>query len=112
VIALLLFLGWLATRGWVIFRSAAGRADTLAQASLIAILLLLLHSIVDYPLRTYAHLALFGMLCALLVEPVRSMALGKGSGGKSSGKEDVVPFDHSTDAGDRAKPRRLREKSQ
>ena len=58
--------------GWSAWRpggsgSRGGRA--LRQAAWAALLLVLLHSLVDYPLRTTAHLALFGLLAALLSRP-------------------------------------------
>jgi O-antigen ligase len=43
---------------------------TLARASSISIFALLLHSAVDYPLRTTALMTLFAFCCALLVEPI------------------------------------------
>jgi hypothetical protein len=36
------------------------------------IVLLLVHSVVDYPLRTDAIMAIFAFSCALLIEPVTS----------------------------------------
>lgn len=41
----------------------------LARAASLVVLLLLLHSLVDYPLRTAALLAMFALACALLVPP-------------------------------------------
>ena len=41
----------------------------LVRASTLAILLLLFHSIADYPLRTGSMMALFAFLCALLIPP-------------------------------------------
>ena len=38
-------------------------------AASIAILCLMLHGLVDYPLRTFAHLTLLGMLAGLLCRP-------------------------------------------
>lgn len=43
----------------------------LARASLVAIALLLLHSAVDYPLRTGALMAVAGVCCGMLVRPIR-----------------------------------------
>lgn len=45
---------------------------TLARAATVVIALLLMHSLVDYPMRTDAILAIFAVACALLVAPVRS----------------------------------------
>lgn len=67
---LLLFLGWFATRFWSIWlsRSYGGSADhrMLASAASLSILLLLLHSLLDYPLRTTTLLTFFAVACALL----------------------------------------------
>ena len=69
-LAIGLFLAWYATRTFrVLFREPRDSANLVARAALIAILALLLHSIVDYPIRTFAHLGLFGMLCSLLYRP-------------------------------------------
>jgi len=56
--------------GWRAWRGVSGLSAAqlgLRRAAWIALLLVLLHSLVDYPLRTTAHLAVFGMLAALLV---------------------------------------------
>ena len=45
------------------------RSDPVRLASALGIAVLLLHSLVDYPLRTVALSTLFGVLCALLVRP-------------------------------------------
>lgn len=63
------FLGWFAwagRRAWS--RGAPPRLNTgLARASSIAISLILLHSVVDYPLRSIAVMSLFAVACALLL---------------------------------------------
>jgi O-antigen ligase len=61
------WFGWRSARVWL--RSTASRADaalTLARAASISLALVLLHSTVDYPLRTSAIIAVFGLCCALL----------------------------------------------
>jgi O-antigen ligase len=73
----LTFLVWLVWRTIAVRRNAqapseqrAAGADTaLAQASVIVIVLLLLHSLVDYPLRTGAMMAVFAFACAMIVPP-------------------------------------------
>ena len=65
VLLLLAFLIWFIMRVaavWLIER----RRDPLAQGASIAALIVLLHSLVDYPLRTGAIAALFGLCLALL----------------------------------------------
>jgi O-antigen ligase len=68
LVGLLLLL--YATCAWrVLVRDPEGDANLLARAAAIAILCLLLHALVDYPLRTFGHLALLGMLAGLLFRP-------------------------------------------
>lgn len=65
VILLALFLVWFAARlgaVWLVGR----RRDPLAQGGSIAVLIVLLHSLVDYPLRNAAIAAVFGLGLALL----------------------------------------------
>lgn len=50
-------------------RAQRGRGDPLSLAALTGIAILLLHSLVDYPLRTPALSALFGMLWGLCFDP-------------------------------------------
>jgi hypothetical protein len=62
---------WAGWRVWISDRAIGGAGlRLLRQAAWIALLLVLLHSLVDYPLRTSAHLALFGLLAALLSRPL------------------------------------------
>lgn len=64
---LLVFAGWLAMRMAAVWtgKPAAGDRDLTAGASLL-VLLLLLHSAVDYPLRTESLAVLFAFACAAL----------------------------------------------
>jgi O-antigen ligase len=50
--------------------------SALAQAASIVIILLLLHSAADYPLRTTALMTLFAFCCALLMPPVPQSSIG------------------------------------
>ncbi len=70
-----LLLAYLAKSMHVWFRGSAYQPDTLllARAASIGLLLLMLHSFVDYPLRTSALLALTGVLAALLARPERAI---------------------------------------
>ena len=68
------FVTWLAYRSAAVWtgplpRGANELDQTLARAATIAIVLLLAHSFVDYPLRTGAMMAVTAFLCALLIEP-------------------------------------------
>lgn len=60
----ILFLGWMASRALAIWRSE--ERDPFAQAAVIAATAMLLHSIVDYPLRTAALSAVFAACLALM----------------------------------------------
>jgi O-Antigen ligase len=69
------FLLWFVVRAAKIWRglSLAGSGDLdrlLARAATLVMALLLLHSLVDYPLRTAAIMAVVAFACALMLEPV------------------------------------------
>ncbi len=77
--------------GWRAWRVPPAGADpltaALARAAWIALLLALLHSLADYPLRTSAHLAIAGLLAGVLAvyrperprSPARLVAVTPGS---------------------------------
>lgn len=69
------FLGWFSVASARLWRDGVpgGREldKALARAGSILIVLLLLHSTVDYPLRTAAMMTLFALACALLIPPRR-----------------------------------------
>ncbi|HEX2255453.1 MAG TPA: O-antigen ligase family protein [Afifellaceae bacterium] len=73
--ALIVFLGWLAARTLALWR-APMHEDTLdlavARAATIAAWMLVLHSLVDYPLRTTALMSVFALACGIAAAPVRS----------------------------------------
>lgn len=76
-----MFLTWFVLRSVAIWRSrpppGASELDwSLARAATIVIGLVLVHSFVDYPLRTGAMMAIVAFACALLVEP--AVASGEG----------------------------------
>ncbi len=60
---------WAGWRAWRPGGDEARAGRALRQVAWTALLLVLLHSLVDYPLRTTAHLALFGLLAAFLSRP-------------------------------------------
>lgn len=69
-----LFVIWLAYRSaaaWTgpIPRGGSESDQMLARAATIAIVVLLAHTFVDYPLRTGAMMAVMAFACALLIEP-------------------------------------------
>lgn len=67
------FLVWLALRAKAVLERKQPNAQMgdvlLARAALAIVVLLLLHSFVDYPLRTAALSGLFAFACALLLPP-------------------------------------------
>jgi O-antigen ligase len=67
VLLIALFLFWWARRAVSIWRAA--EPDFYARAATIASAAMLVHSVVDYPLRTVAISALFAVCCALMAEP-------------------------------------------
>ncbi len=74
VAAIVIFLVWLRSSAVAVWKRTAqplGLIDrSLARAASIVIILLLVHSFVDYPLRTNALMAVFAFACAMLVRPV------------------------------------------
>jgi O-antigen ligase len=67
------FLAWFGTAAAAAWREPGrGRSfrnAVLPRAAAIVVLLLLLHSVVDYPLRTAALMVLFALACGILVPP-------------------------------------------
>lgn len=63
------FFIWFLSRVRAVWTAEAA-PDYFARAASLAIALLLLHSFVDYPLRTHALFGLFALSCALLAPPV------------------------------------------
>jgi O-antigen ligase len=70
---LLVFLAWFVRSSCQIWRPRQSGTDPndidLARAGSIVVLLLMLHSIVDFPLRTIAMTVEFAIACALLIPP-------------------------------------------
>jgi len=67
----------LAVHGWRRFRpSRVTERDVLGRASLIAIVVLALHSTVDYPLRMLSLMAVAGLLAAFVVAPATGVRAG------------------------------------
>ena len=73
-----LFLIWLIWRAYKIWRSPDSDVPEinreLAKAASIVIFLLIAHSLVDYPLRTGAIMAIMAFACGILIDPVRGHA--------------------------------------
>ena len=68
-VLLLMFLAWWSSRTVAIWRSP--NAAELARAACIASAAILLHSLVDYPLRTAAIATAMAMALALMADPAR-----------------------------------------
>jgi O-antigen ligase len=67
-----IFLAWLLVRALRLWRRSAPGAEVdlaLARAATLVIALIIAHSVVDYPLRTGAMMAILAFACGLLVEP-------------------------------------------
>jgi O-antigen ligase len=74
ILLLTVFLLWFSLRAKNIWWRIPGEMRAidvlLMRAATIAIPLIIVHSLVDYPLRTGAMMAVFAFSCALLVKPV------------------------------------------
>ena len=66
ILLMLLFLAWWAVAVWRVWRTA--EAGPFARAASIASAAMLVHSLVDFPLRTAAMSACFAMCLALLAD--------------------------------------------
>jgi O-antigen ligase len=66
ILLLLAFFYWFGRRTWQAWNNGQ-EGSNLERAATLVILVVLLHSIVDYPLRTAAIGAVFAMSCALLL---------------------------------------------
>jgi O-antigen ligase len=81
IVLVFCFLGWFAAVSVSAWRERPGSGAALdialARAASIVIFLLMLHSLVDYPLRTAALDVLFAICCVLLI-PVRGPARAEG----------------------------------
>ena len=70
LLGFLVWFGRLSFQAWRPAQEGADALDTaLARAASIIIVLLMLHSIVEFPLRTTALMIVFALSCALLVSP-------------------------------------------
>ena len=63
---IIVFLVWWGRRSWACWRAPPSRESDLQRAASIAILMVLLHSVVDYPLRTETIAVLFALFAAIL----------------------------------------------
>jgi O-antigen ligase len=82
------FMVWLMIASAKVWRRNAPGTDidrALARAAAVVIVLLIVHSLFDYPLRTGAMMAIFAFSCALMVEPGKE-AEGPAEGVKTYSK--------------------------
>ncbi|HWV83441.1 MAG TPA: O-antigen ligase family protein [Hyphomicrobiaceae bacterium] len=79
IVAMIVALGWIAAACVRVWRSGlpgAGQRDSLlACAATLVLFLLLMHSMVDYPLRTTALMAVFAFAAALVHAPLGAEAV-------------------------------------
>lgn len=66
VAVLIGFLVWFTRRTWSAWIPGRAARDGLRRAASVAILVVLVHSFADYPLRTETILVLFALMCAIL----------------------------------------------
>lgn len=60
------FMVWFARRSWAAWRGGGSTERSVQRSASIAIVAVLLHSGIDYPLRTLAMAVVFAMCCAFL----------------------------------------------
>jgi O-antigen ligase len=77
LLLILAFIFWWSSRTIHVWRSSYKGGD-LGRAGSVVVLVVLLHSVVDYPVRTSAMAVLFAMACALMM-PVWSRRSQTGS---------------------------------
>ncbi|MBU2207885.1 MAG: O-antigen ligase family protein [Alphaproteobacteria bacterium] len=63
---ILAFMVWYARRFWAAWKAPPSRESDLQRAASVGIGVFLMHSIVDYPLRTITLAVVFALCCALL----------------------------------------------
>jgi hypothetical protein len=69
VVAVAAVLYWVGAKAWRSWTERHEPNAPLARAGSLIGLMLLLHSLVDYPLRTLALSCLFALSCALMIPP-------------------------------------------
>ena len=106
LVLMALFALWLMVRFWQVWRSSPADVSSLdpllARAAAVVLVLLLAHSLVDYPLRTTAMMALFAFSCGLLFAPIGAETNKPPQGGPESQERERVEAVRRTDM-----PRRM-----
>jgi O-antigen ligase len=81
IFGLICFLVWFGRQSVLAWRTAPEGTDvlesSLAQAASVILVLLMLHSTVEFPLRTTALMVIFAIGCGLLVRPMRTQSRGR-----------------------------------
>lgn len=76
---MLAFLAWWVSGTWNILQDRRGHGAALAFAGSLVVGMLLIHSLVDYPLRTPALAVLFAFACGLIVPSAEPAHSGRGA---------------------------------
>ena len=66
MVLVLVFLVWWGRRSWTCWLAPPSRTSDLQRAASVALLMILIHSAVDYPLRTETIAVLFALFAAIL----------------------------------------------
>jgi O-antigen ligase len=84
VAGVLAFLVWFGLRSWAAWRAGSGSEADLARAASAGILVVLVHSVAEFPLRTVTLTAVLALLCAILE---RSRIAGDARSGRQPSRE-------------------------
>ena len=98
IVGLILFGGfclWFAKRSFDVWRASSSDASALdtalARAATLAVPLILVHSAVDYPLRTAAMSSIFALCCAFVVPPLRADGETTAKARTDVAQRDTIP---------------------
>ncbi len=85
IVILILFLLWFVRRAIVIWRPQ--EVDySFARAGSVAVAIVMLHSVADYPIRTAAIASIFGLSLALMAAPEAVVRLAPRNSRRSAGR--------------------------
>jgi hypothetical protein len=84
------FLAWWCAATVAAFRAPPSEIAALQMAGALIVAMFLLHSVVDYPLRTPALATIFGLACALMLRPSTTGPVYQGA--LRSRKQDHQPI--------------------
>jgi O-antigen ligase len=66
VAVVLAFIVWFGRRSWAAWRAGAGSEADMTRVASVAVLVVLVHSVAEFPLRTVTLTAILALLCAIL----------------------------------------------